>query len=218
MRYAKRAILLSAVIIALGLCREIYCDPDSDCFYTPYDTAAAGRRYPALLYLSCTGATPADLDSLRLLADSLGMILAACHACRNHREMIVNDLAVMVTYVKLFRDYPIDPDRVFICGFSGQAVQALYAVFEHPRQFRGAFAVCGHEGAMPQARMAELKDKRFYLMSRQEDWNLAANRTMYTELLTSGVSVTFFIGPGSHGPPGRADFSRALQWLLENTE
>ncbi len=203
--------------IILGQSREIYCDADSDCFYAPYDTAAPGTYYPVLFYLSCTGATGADLDSLRPLADSLGLIVASCHQSRNHRDLIINDLDIMATYEKLVRDYPVDPDRIFIYGFSGQAVQAMYAQFKHPRQFRGVFAVCGHEGAMPGARMSDLKGKTFYLMTREEDWNLKANRIMYTRLLTGGVSVTLFVGPGPHGPPGLQDFYRAMAWLLEDS-
>jgi predicted peptidase len=210
------AVLLTAISVAFA--GSMYVDPDSDCFYTPYDTAAQGSYYPVLFYLSCTGATRVDLDSLRPLADSLGLILASCHQSRNHRDLIINDFDIMATYEKLVRDYPVDPDRIFICGFSGQAVQAMYAQFKHPRQFRGVFAVCGHEGAMPSARLSDLKGKTFYLMTREEDWNLKANRSMYNQLLTSGVPVTLFVGPGPHGPPGLQDFYRAIAWLLEASE
>lgn len=193
-------------------------DADSDCFYMPCDSAAEGQRYPALVYLSCTGATRADLDSLIQMADSLGLVLASCHQSRNHRDLSLNDFDIMITYEKLIRGYPVDRGRIFLYGFSGQAVQALYTIFQHAPQFRGAFAVCGHEGAMPTARLSELRDKLFYLMSRQEDWNLKANHRIHNQFLTSGVKATLFIGPGSHGPPAVADFRRALAWLLENSE
>jgi len=213
----RTSLTVLLTVISVAFAGNMYVDPDSDCFYTPYDTAAPGKYYPVLFYLSCTGATRVDLDSLRPLADSLGLILASCHESRNHRDLIINDFDIMATYEKLVRDYQVDPERIFICGFSGQAVQAMYAQFKHPRQFRGVFAVCGHEGAMSQARLSDLKGKAFYLMTREEDWNLKPNRSMYNQLLTSGVPVTLFIGPGPHGPPDLQDFYRAMAWLLENT-
>ncbi len=213
-----RAVLFFFITVTAVQPGNLAVDADSDCFYTPYDSAAAGRRYPALVYLSCTGATRADLDSLRWVADSLGLVLSACHQSRNHQDLSFNDFDIMITYEKLIRDYPVDRRRIFIYGFSGQAVQALYTVFRHPAQFRGAFAVCGHEGAMAQACMSEMNDNLFYLMSRQEDWNLKANHRIYNQFLTSGVRATLFIAPGSHGPPAVTDFRRALVWLLENSE
>ena len=209
-------VLLTAIsICAAGNMRV---DPDSDCFYTPFDTASHGVYYPALLYLSCTGATRADLDSITSLADSLGMIIATCYASRNHRDIGANDQDIMRTYEKLVRDHPVDPERIFIYGFSGQAVQALAELFNHPKYFRGVVSVCGHAGAMPVAKMEELEGKFIYLISKEEDWNLKANWDMYNRFFINNISVKLFIAPGPHAPAAAQDLFSALKWLAENSK
>ena len=70
-----RILLLTAVagvVFAGSLPKGITCDADSDCFYVPPRVAKAGVRVPALLILHCNGAVPRDLDTFRLIADSLG--------------------------------------------------------------------------------------------------------------------------------------------------
>jgi len=219
MRELKRLFIfigiLSATTVFAG---NLYCDSDSDCSYTPFDTAASGVYYPALLYLSCTGATRADLDSITPMAESLGMIVATCHASRNHRDIGTNDRDIMRTYEKLVRDHPVDPERIFIYGFSGQAVQALAELFNHPKYFRGIVSVCGHAGAMPAAKMEELEGKLIYLISKEEDWNLKANQDIYNQFFTNNISVKLFVAPGPHAPAAAQDLFSALKWLADNSQ
>jgi predicted peptidase len=209
-------VLLTAIAICAG--GNLRVDPDSDCFYTPFDKAASGVYYPALLYLSCTGATRVDLDSITPMADSLGLILASCSASRNHRDLESNDRDIMRTYEKLVRDHPVDPERIFIYGFSGQAVQALAELFNHPAYFRGVVAVCGHAGAMPAAKMDELEGKLIYLISRENDWNLKANQDMYNAFFTGNINVKLFVAPGEHAPAAAQDLFAGLKWLAENSK
>jgi predicted esterase len=211
-------ILILSFTSSLGISGSLTVDPDSDCFYTPFDSAPAGQYCPALIILSCTGATRTDLDSIIPMADSLGIIAATCHASRNHRDIGANDRDIMRTYEKLVRDYPVDPERVLIYGFSGQAVQALTELFNHPASFRGVVSVCGHAGAMPEAKMAELEGKLIYLISKEEDWNLKANQEMYNTFFTSNINVKLFVAPGPHAPAAAKDLFTALKWLAENSK
>lgn len=215
----KRLFIFVAILsTTMGFGRGVYYDGDSDCFYTPFDTASNGVYYPALIILSCTGATRADLDSVISMADSLGMIVATCHASRNHRDIMINDRDILRTYEKMVRDYPVDPERIFIYGFSGQAVQALAELFNHPAYFRGVVSVCGHAAAMPAAKMNELEGKLIYLISKEDDWNLKANQDMYNTFFTSNISVKLFVAPGEHAPAAAQDLFPALQWLAENSK
>jgi predicted esterase len=210
-------ILILSFTTSLGISGSLSVDPDSDCFYTPFDSARAGEFYPALLYLSCTGAVPSDLDSIRYMADSLGLVLASCHASRNHRDIETNDRGIMRTYEKLVRDYPVDPRRIFIYGFSGQAVQAQAELFLHPDFFRGVVSVCGHAAALPLIKPGTLEGKIIYLISKEKDWNLKANREMHDFFNTNGVQAELFIAPGEHAPASSGDFHRGINWLLDNS-
>ena len=96
------------VAVSLGAAGNMRVDADSDCFYTPFDSAQAGQYYPALIILSCTGATRTDLDSIIPMADSLGIIAATCHASRNHRDIGVNDRDILSTHEKLVLENTVD--------------------------------------------------------------------------------------------------------------
>jgi len=197
---------MMAILIALGS----LAGAQQDHFYVPKGLKTPA---PALIVTSCTGATKADLDSNKAIADKLGWILATCAGTKNHQDAALNDKYISTTCQSLISKYKIDRSRVYIYGFSGQAVQAMMAVFLHPDKFKGAVAICAHAGAMPYANWEALKDKKFYLISREQDWNLLDNKTMHQAFLENSVSDTLVITPGQHGPKTRRELFEACKWL-----
>ena len=188
----------------------IVCDADSDCFYVPKDVVDS---VPALVVLHCNGAKPADLDSFRVVGDSLGWIVASCGRSRNHRDVFDNDRHIVRTVAKLRARYPVDPDRVFVFGFSGQGVQALAAMFLHPQLFRGVVAVCAHRGALSLADWDLLGDRYAYLVTREQDWNRTENEIMFRLFNSRGVFAELRLTPGEHGPGPRTELLAGCRWL-----
>ena len=196
----------------------IVCDKDSDCFYVPKAVAAAGNRVPALLVLHCNGAVPRDLDTFRFIADSLGWIEATCHATRNHRSTESNDVDIVRTIHKLLTQYPVDSNRLFLFGFSGQGVQALATMFTHPDLVRGLVAVCPHSAAVPLAVWEELPGHLVYLVTRQQDWNRAENEKMYRLFNENGVRTELLTTPGEHGNGPATEVLTGCRWLSKAAE
>jgi hypothetical protein len=207
-----------SLMVAFGLAAggRILCDADSDCFYAPVDSDTSGY-YPALLVLSCTGATAEDLDSIIYVADSLRILVATCHESRNHRESYLNDQDIMKTYEKLVCSFKVDLSRVFIYGFSGMGVQALLSLFLHGQHFRGVVAVSAHKGAMGYLKGEESSGRCIYLISRENDWNLDDNRQMHVQFGYYDLNDTLVITPGEHMPPSQKELLDACQWLLSKT-
>jgi predicted esterase len=208
-------VVLAGSAFAGSLPKGIVCDADSDCFYVPPQVAKAGGRVPALLILHCNGAVPKDLDTFRLIADSLGWIEATCHATRNHRSTDSNDVDVVRTMHKLMTRYPVDTSRLFLFGFSGQGVQALAALFRHPDLVRGVVAVCPHAAAVPLAVWEELQGHFVYLVTRQEDWNRADNEKMYGLFNENGVLTELKTTPGEHGNGPASEVLTGCRWLKQ---
>lgn len=209
-------IVLFISLLSLTSDMSIVCDADSDCFYVPQDSLTS--IHPVLIVLSCTGATAEDLDSILFVADSLNIILATCHKSMNHRSVYLNDEDIMRTHEKLIREYPADVSRIFLYGFSGMAVQALFTLFRHAPLLRGIIAVCGHQGAMQFAETRELSDKYVYLISREKDWNLEDNQLMDSQFRNCAIGDTLVITHGEHAPPSKEELIEACIWLLNNTE
>ncbi|HTW90671.1 MAG TPA: prolyl oligopeptidase family serine peptidase [bacterium] len=209
------AVTLVASVLAGGLPKGIVCDADSDCFYVPASVAKAGGRVPTLLVLHCNGAVPKDLDTFRLVADSLGWVEATCHATRNHRSGDSNDVDIVHTIHKLLTRYPVDSNRLFVYGYSGQGVQALATMFRHPDLVRGVVAVCPHAAAVPLAVWDELQGHLAYLVTRKQDWNRADNETMYRLFNDNGVQTQLLTTPGEHGNGPATEVLAGCRWLKQ---
>lgn len=209
------ALLLAFVSAAPSLGKAIKCDADTDCFYMP-KAAAGGTRVPCLLILSCTGARAVDLDTCRIVADSLGWALATCHATRNHRSGELNDRDIVRTLGKL-RKLRVDTTRVFVFGFSGQAVQSLATMFQHPELVRGVVATCAHAGVLPLADWPLLEGHFAYLVSRQKDWNRLDNERMYRLFNENGLTSELVVTPGEHGPGSCRELLAGCRWLAGKT-
>jgi predicted esterase len=207
--------LLAGAAFAGSLPKGIVCDADSDCFYVPQRVAKVGGRVPALLILHCNGAVPKDLDTFRLIADSLGWVEATCHATRNHRSTDSNDMDVVRTMHKLLTGCPVDSSRLFLFGFSGQGVQALAAMFLHPELVRGVVAVCPHSAAVPLAVWEELPGHLVYLVTREKDWNRADNVKMYRLFNENGLLTELKTTPGEHGNGPATEVLTGCRWLKQ---
>jgi predicted esterase len=211
-----RFLLLAALAgttVAGSLPKGMVCDADSDCFYVPPRLAKSSGPLPALLVLHCNGAVPRDLDTFRLIADSLGWIEATCHATRNHRSTDSNDVDIVHTIHKLLTRFPVDSSRLFLFGFSGQGVQALATLFLHPDLVRGLVAVCPHSAAVPLAAWDELQGHFVYLVTREKDWNRAENEKMYRLFNENGVTTELATTPGEHGNGPASEALAGCRWL-----
>jgi predicted esterase len=203
--------LLALAAVAAGQEARSWCDPDTDCFYLP--ASAGPGPVPALVVLSCNGALPVDLDTVKLVGDSLGWAMASCHATRNHRDLELNDADIIRTLDKLLDTLPVDPGRVFIFGFSGQGVQALAEMFLHPERFRGVVSVCGHRGTLGLARDAQFLDNLAVLITREQDWNRGENEQLAAALNGLGVPAELRVTPGEHEPGPALELLDACRWL-----
>jgi predicted esterase len=210
-------VALAGVAFAGGLPDGIVCDADSDCYYVPPQVAEAGGRVPALLILHCNGAVPRDLDTFRFIGDSLGWVVATCHATRNHRSADSNDVDIVRTIEKLLDKYPVDRNRLLLFGFSGQGVQALATMFRHPGLVRGLVAVCPHSAAVPLAVWKELQGHAVYLVTREQDWNRVENEKMYRLFNEHGLLTKLATTPGGHGSGPAAEVLTGCCWLDKST-
>jgi poly(3-hydroxybutyrate) depolymerase len=190
---------------------RVCCDADSDCFYVP--DSLAGKTVPGLVVLHCNGALPIDLDTMTIVADSLGWVMASCHATRNRRDLVLNDRDIVRTTGKLVCGFPVDSTRVFLFGYSGQGVQAMASLFLHPDLYRGVAATCAHRGSMSLAVWETLAARYVFLGTRTEDWNRADNEQMRVELNEHGVKTELSMAEGVHQPGPAAELLEACRWL-----
>jgi predicted esterase len=152
---------------------------------------------------------------MRVVGDSLGWAMASCHASRNHRDFGLNDADIIRTLDKLQDSLPVDPNRVFLFGFSGQGVQVLGEMFLHPERIRGVVSVCGHRGTLGLAEDAAFTDNLAVLVTRENDWNRGENEQLAAALIELGVPAELRVTPGKHEPGPALELLDACRWLAE---
>jgi len=189
----------------------VYCDADSDCFLLP--DAPLEKPVPALIYLSCTGGKPWDIDSVRVIFDELGWAIATCGKSRNHRAGNLNEEDILRLQAKLERTGQVDKNHIYMFGFSGQGAQALGTALRHPNIFAGTITDCAHTGSITYFDPKASAKQAFYIISKTRDWNLEHNESLHKILREYGIRDTLIIEEGEHGIGPASEVFRGCLWL-----
>ncbi|HDR91241.1 MAG TPA: hypothetical protein ENN75_03210 [candidate division Zixibacteria bacterium] len=215
-----RNIIFITLIFALSLSAEwqaheipegVYCDADSDCFLLP--DAPLAEPVPALIYLSCTGGKPWDIDSVRAVHDELGWAIATCGKSRNHRTGELNEADILRLQAKLEKTGQVNKNRIYLFGFSGQGAQALGTALRHPKCFDGAVIDCAHTGNISHFDPQASAHQAFYIITKTGDWNREHNEKLHKLFVYSGIRDTLIIGEGEHGIGPATDVLRGCLWF-----
>jgi predicted esterase len=162
-----------------------------------------------------------------------GMIWAGPNRVGNEREVFHRiGLAIDVAH-QVMDAFPIDPEMVFVGGFSGGAKSALRALFHYPDVFRGAFLAAGADyyrqfpartygsgrywpGRFPKPLMLSMAMERHIAMvTGPRDMNYDSVRDVFAVMKEDGYEhAQLFIEPNlGHAVPDADGFDRALSWL-----
>lgn len=208
-------IFIFWIFSSLHLTSTVICDADSDCYFIPKRLfTEKSHKVPGLIVLHCNGATKNDLDSFKIIGDSLGWAVAVCHSFKNHRDAYLNDIDICRTAEKFVRIGPVDSSKIFLFGFSGQGVQALTTLLLHPNIFRGVIGVCAHKGALAVKNDAEFLNRHLiYLVTRIKDWNRYDNYEMVETFQSWGAVCTLIVTHGEHSPGSRMEVLAGCRWF-----
>ncbi|MFN7957792.1 MAG: prolyl oligopeptidase family serine peptidase [Holophagaceae bacterium] len=143
---------------------------------------------------------------------------SANHAQEDLREAVADVLA----------HYPVDPERVFLAGFSMGGYGVYRTALAQPGHFRGLVVLAGqpdlgpqwlgtgHPDALDPANLARLKGEAFFIVHGTEDRNCPFAKTvqMVEGLRAAGAQVTFLAEPGrGHDGPSAEGEAQCLAWL-----
>jgi hypothetical protein len=132
--------------------------------------------------------------------DELGVIFVSAAKSGNEEDVIDRriPLALLGAY-NVMQRYPIDPDRVYIGGFSGGSRVAMRAALAYPDLFRGALlnagsdAIASSEAPLPPHDLFaqfQTSSRLVYVTGTEDSWNLQRD-------LASRDSMTAWCGLGT---------------------
>jgi poly(3-hydroxybutyrate) depolymerase len=113
--------------------------------------------------------------------------------------------------------YQIDPERVYITGFSGGGRVSSIAATKYPTIFKGSAYICGanYWGDMTEAQLNQVQKNRFGFITGTQDFNLNDTKQVYSKYKKSGIEKVklMVISRMGHANPKRQKFNQALSFL-----
>ncbi len=192
-----RGLFSALLLVAAAFCGEqsVFTDAVGNIILLqPHD---AGRA-PTLIYLSCTGGSWSDLDTARVVADSLGWNVAVCARSKNHRDPALNEQDILALVDELLSFPQVDPRGIVLFGFSGQGAQALATALRWPIRFAGVITECAHHGLIRNPNWRDAAGMPVVLITRENDWNRQSNEDMAAAFERNLLEVRLIVTPGPH--------------------
>ena len=247
--FAERApwSALGEVLRRAGLARETVLAVDSRAL--AYDLAGESfevrvpegeppeRGWGVLVWVSPTAFGGARRPDLQALLDRHRLVWAGADGAGNERPRWDRWGLALDAVWNLQRLYPVDPDRVFVAGYSGGGRVASALTMLYPDVFRGGLMVMGTDWyrdlsvpdrpgthwpapfARPPRDLLRLARERtrWVLLTGERDFNRLQTRAVDAELRQDGFrSVTFLEVPGmSHLDPIPLDWLRRALAALD---
>lgn len=158
--------------------------------------------------------------------DDHGMIFVSADQSGNDKQVRTRRMPLAIIAAEnIMRQYPVDPSRVFVAGFSGGAQVALRLALAYPDVFRGAILNSGSEligtadVPLPSTDLFHEFQTRSHIVYTTGDLDLQP----YSKERGSVASLTDFcvaqiteitMWHKSHETADESDFSKALDALL----
>jgi poly(3-hydroxybutyrate) depolymerase len=124
--------------------------------------------------------------------------------------------AALAPYV-VSSDFEMDPDRIYVSGFSGGGKAASIAAMNFANLFTGAIYICGAEfwpNVSPEL-LSKAKANRYVFLTGGRDFNRTLTGDIYAEYERAGMANINLMSIPSmgHDTPGRTHFQEAIDYL-----
>ncbi len=187
---------------------ELYV-PES---YTP------DKSWPAVIFISA-GDAPAGLPAWQDTCRKQGIVFASPHGAGNNCPLPRRVRIVLDVLDDLRQKYHLDPDRIYIGGFSGGARVACAIAFALPEYFGGVIPVCAGGELRSESWLRQRVVDRLSVaqVTGETDFNRGeVERFRQTQL--SGVGVrckTWVVSGMGHAIPRSTTLAEVFAWLDE---
>lgn len=117
----------------------------------------------------------------------------------------------------IINSYAVDPERIYLSGFSGGSRVASMVATEYNRLFKGAIYNSGANfwGDAALSRYQEMNPNHYIFITGTEDFNLEDTREVHAAYLQAGIknSKLMVVPAMAHKRPAAADLEMAIHYL-----
>jgi hypothetical protein len=185
---------------------------------TSYDA----KNPPGLLvFVSPTqsGAPPRGWEKLM---DEYNLIWVSANNSGNKVVVPERVMKALLALSAIQQHFVLDPQRVYISGFSGGGKVASMITTDYAGLFKGGIFIGGVE-PWPKQQPAHydlIKSHHFVFLSGDKDFNLAPTKRIYREYKDAGItnSKLMVVNEMAHTVPRSHTFKRAIDYLDERIQ
>lgn len=123
---------------------------------------------------------------------------------------------VLDTLCDVRAKYNIDPEQIYVTGFSGGARMSTALVSGYPGLFAGHIPVGGVYFTQPESKITGLRTKLgHYLFAGEKDFNRKEAQRAFDALKAAGIPVELMVGEGQgHEPATAQQGLKIYEWFL----
>lgn len=192
------------------LVEGVSCTADPGQTYTLFlpDDYDPSRRWPVLVVMDPRGRSVLAAEPFRDVAAELGWIIISSDDTRSDSGMEPNRRAVNALWPEIHHRYAIDPQRIYLAGFSG----TVYVAFLIGRETGEIAGIIGAGGRYIEEAL-EGNRAAVFGAAGDTDFNFQEMRALHARLTDMGTPNRLEIFDGAHSwmPPPMA--RRAVEWM-----
>ncbi len=181
-------------------------------------TARSGEPPGVLVYISPTISGRPPAEWLEVMNEQ-NLIWVGANQSGNDVATVARIMMAVLGLRAIDQEYAIDPERVYLSGFSGGGRTASLAMGKFPELFRGAIYICGvnfWEDADEEA-LERIRANAYVFLTGTRDFNQAGTARVYRQYKDAGVerALAMVITGLGHALPSPPDLSKAIDFLDE---
>jgi predicted peptidase len=189
--------------------------------YLPQDYGRTGVRWPLILYLHGGMGRGNDFAKMawyplpRLLREPghqlpFVVLMPQCPGNDNWGD----PEALLALLDEICATHAVDPDRIYLAGYSMGGAGVLRLAFAHPDRFAAVAVMSGFADTSWAPRLKGIA-MWFFHGGRDDRVPVRESVEMVKALKAEGADVRFSLDPnGAHPPPGDEDHLRLSEWFL----
>jgi len=190
--------------------------------HVPAGYGKDNRRWPLLLYLhggqgrGREFAKMAWYPIIQMVSEGASLpLIVLAPQCPEGETWIDPDLVVAMLD-EVLASYRVDPDRVYLVGYSMGGEGAWLLAYRHPELFAAVAPMSGFCNPLWATRLARLPVWAFH-GAKDDLISVTQTEAMVAELRKQRGEVKVSIDPErGHSPPSRAEHEALIAWLLEH--
>ena len=177
-----------------------------------------GTPRPLLIVMDPRGGALRGLSVFWRAAECRGWIVMSSHDTRSDTTRAGNEAALAAMTADAEDLFSVDPDRLYLAGFSGTARFGWLAAISHPDRVAGLIGVgagfpTGIEPAIRTGAVTLPENFAFWGGAGRLDFNFQEVRRLDGTLDGRGVPHRVVFYPGDHDWPSHEAAGRAIDWL-----